>query len=208
MRKWLFFDLGYTLINEDDAHKARIEACLNREKQSGNIFNYDQIYNQMCLAAKEYRPQFYGAMSDLGISEKTPYPGKFEKVYPSAVDVLSKLKKKYHIGIIANQSPGVKERLKNFGLLPFIELIISSAEEGISKPDLGIFALALRKAGCSPSDAYMIGDRLDNDIYPAKKSGMKTIWIKQGFGGMMRPKSEEYIPDTEISELDELLDIL
>lgn len=26
----------------------------------------------------------------------------------------------------------------------------------------------------------MIGDRLDNDIIPAKQIGMKTIWIRQG----------------------------
>lgn len=28
----------------------------------------------------------------------------------------------------------------------------------------------------------MIGDRIDNDIIPAKLLGMHTIWIKQGFG--------------------------
>ena len=27
----------------------------------------------------------------------------------------------------------------------------------------------------------MIGDRIDNDIEPANKLGMKTIWVKQGF---------------------------
>ena len=28
----------------------------------------------------------------------------------------------------------------------------------------------------------MIGDRIDNDIVPAKQLGVKTIWVKQGFG--------------------------
>lgn len=31
-------------------------------------------------------------------------------------------------------------------------------------------------------NAIMIGDRIDNDIIPAKLLGMYTIWIKQGFG--------------------------
>ena len=26
----------------------------------------------------------------------------------------------------------------------------------------------------------MVGDRLDNDIFPANKIGMKTIWIRNG----------------------------
>lgn len=30
----------------------------------------------------------------------------------------------------------------------------------------------------------MIGDRIDNDIVPAKALGMKTIWIRQGFDGL------------------------
>ena len=32
-----------------------------------------------------------------------------------------------------------------------------------------------------PEQACMIGDRIDNDIVPAKELGMKTIRVKQGF---------------------------
>lgn len=32
--KWLFFDLGYTLVNEDSAHKKRIENCIEAQKSS------------------------------------------------------------------------------------------------------------------------------------------------------------------------------
>lgn len=49
---------------------------------------------------------------------------------------------------------------------------------------------------------------LDNDIFPAKQIGMNTIWIKQGFGGMQKPKSHEYTPDIAISNLKDLLHIL
>jgi len=54
----------------------------------------------------------------------------------------------------------------------------------------------------------MIGDRLDNDILPAKALGMKTIWIKQGVGGQQLPISEEYEPDFQIDSLDALTAIL
>ncbi len=54
----------------------------------------------------------------------------------------------------------------------------------------------------------MIGDRLDNDIYPAKKLGFKTIWIRQGFGGFQKPISSDYQADIEIDNLHELLTIL
>ena len=71
-----------------------------------------------------------------------------------------------------------------------------------------MFKIAVDKSGCEASETVMVGDRLDNDIYPAKALGMKTIWIKQGFGGLQTPRSEEYQPETEINCLSDLLHIL
>lgn len=58
--------------------------------------------------------------------------------------------------------------------------MIASAEEGVSKPDPRIFEIALGRADCKAEHAVMIGDRIDNDVVPAKKMGMKTVWIRQG----------------------------
>ena len=51
----------------------------------------------------------------------------------------------------------------------------------------------------------MVGDRLDNDIIPANKIGMTTVWIKQGFGGVAEPKSKDEQPDYTVDNLNELL---
>ena len=67
---------------------------------------------------------------------------------------------------------------------------------------------ALERANCLPENAVMIGDRLDNDILPAKRVGLKTIWIRQGFGGMGTPAAEEEIPDCFVNNLQELLELL
>lgn len=204
--KWLFFDLGYTLINEDEAHIKHINDCIEYQKAHNNrLFTYDEIYNEMCRASAEYRQQFYGAMETLKIIEKTAYPKDYEKPYPNTKSVLSKLSEKYKIGIIANQSAGTKNRLSQFGMLSFIDLCIASYEAGIEKPDKRIFQLALNQADCSANEAVMIGDRLDNDIYPANKLGMKTIHIKQGFGAYQEPKNNDYKADLTINGLSELL---
>ena len=54
----------------------------------------------------------------------------------------------------------------------------------------------------------MIGDRLDNDIIPAKALGMKTIWIKNGLSKYQDAKLGEGVADYQIFSLDELLRIL
>ncbi len=58
-----------------------------------------------------------------------------------------------------NQSLGAEKRLKEFGILQYIDLVIASAEEGAAKPDKRIFEIALNRAACKPQQAdYEIND--------------------------------------------------
>lgn len=90
----------------------------------------------------------------------------------------------------------------------YIDLVIASAEEGVSKPDRRIFEIALERSGCKPENAVMIGDRIDNDIIPAKQLGMKTIWIKQGFGSLWTVMGESEKADIEVNNLSDILNYL
>ena len=66
----------------------------------------------------------------------------------------------------------------------------------------------MERSNCDPSDAVMIGDRIDNDIIPAKLSGMHTIWIKQGFGKYWNITQDIEKADLIVNNLMELCDIL
>lgn len=92
--------------------------------------------------------------------------------------------------------------------MKYINLVVASAEEGVAKPDKKIFEIALERSGCKPENAVMIGDRIDNDIVPAKIIGMKTIWIRQGFGGLWNIDKEDEEPEQTVDNLDELAEIL
>lgn len=110
--------------------------------------------------------------------------------------------------MIANQSAGTSERLEKFGIRKYIDLVIASAEEGVSKPDKRIFEIALERSNCKPENAVMIGDRIDNDIVPAKQLGMKTIWVKQGFGSLWHITDENEKADMEVNNLSDILKYL
>ncbi|MBJ6744912.1 HAD family hydrolase [Streptococcus sp. 121] len=121
---------------------------------------------------------------------------------------MPKLYQKYKLGIIANQDFGTEKRLAAFGFRQYFDIVIASAEKGISKPNLRIFQIALNRANCKPESAIMIGDRIDNDIVPANKIGMKTVWIKQGPSSSVEPNKIEAYPSSTINNLSELLTIL
>lgn len=129
-------------------------------------------------------------------------------LYPDCKQVLKTLHQHYKIGIIANQLPNLQARLGRFGIDSWIDLVISSADVGLAKPDLAIFELALQQANCLAEGAVMIGDRLDNDILPAKQLGMQTIWIRQGFSHLSHVTNPAEAPDWTVDNLTEILEIL
>lgn len=118
------------------------------------------------------------------------------------------LKQTIKLGVIANQNYGTKQRLKNWGLLPFFEMIAASAELGLAKPDPAIFEWALKQAACSPQNAVMVGDRMDNDMAPANRLGIHTIRLKRGLGTYHEPQSDDEVPEYTVSTLAELLELL
>lgn len=77
----------------------------------------------------------------------------------------------------------------------------------MAKPDPRIFIEALRQSSCIPAETVMIGDRFDNDIMPAKKLGMHTVWAKQGNTKYCTPTSEADTPEYTVEKLAELKDI-
>lgn len=200
--KWLFFDVGSTIMNEQIAYEHRMRDIAN----VANI-SFEKVYEMAMAYYKLNKKGDLEVARELGVSLPKWYK-EDEFLYDNAIQCFETLSKKYKIGIIANQSLGTEERLGHQGILKFINLIVASAEEGVAKPDRRIFEIALERSNCKPVNAIMIGDRIDNDIIPAKRMGMNTIWIKQGFGQYWNIKEEIEKPDFVINNLTELCNLL
>lgn len=196
--KWLFFDIGSTLVDESNAYRRRIERTVLNSDITINEFY--SMYKKNMKDDNEIAKHFNLVLASWSYED--------EILYPNVEFCLQELSEKYKIGVIANQDFGIEQRLARLGIKKYISLIISSAEEGIEKPNLQLFQLALKRAKCKSYEAIMIGDRLDNDIFPANKIGMKTIRVKQGYWSKFGPNSDKEKPDYEINEIIELLRLL
>ena len=199
---WLFFDIGSTLVAETEAYNHRI-----REMIQNTAVSFEEFDRMRIHFAKQGLNGDLEAIKHFGLT-KTPWHSEDEIPYSDAAATLKELKRRrYHIGIIANQSPGAANRLKNWGLSEHIDVVAASAELGASKPDKAIFEQALNMAGCSPSETAMIGDRLDNDIIPATELGMVTVWIPNGLSSYHEPSEFRCKPDFIVNNLSGLLRI-
>ncbi len=207
MIKWIFFDIGGTLVDETLSIRRRVE--MTAEMQTDPALRDPElllaIMQKSALAGGSY---FRGAMQKLGVSNYPSYDAVGERLFPYTLETLRTLSKTYKLGIIANQPAGTEKRLTAYGIREYFAFVLSSAEEGLEKPAPELFLRALARAGCSPEEVVMVGDRPDNDIAPANALGMKTVRVTQGLGGLMPILGAEMRADITIEKLSELPHVL
>jgi len=213
---WLFLDLGWTLINEARAHLERCERTVQSLFALNKPITVDNLIEECDKAAAAFAPSpYWGALQALGVTmeeqnalrEQAPYPKDLEELYPDAADTVKALAKRLKLGVIANQPAGTEERLVKHGIRDYFDLVFSSTEQGVAKPDPRIFELAARATGVEPAQIVMVGDRLDNDIRPAKASGWRTVRILRGFHRLQQPRDEADRPDFTVRQLSDIPDL-
>jgi putative hydrolase of the HAD superfamily len=103
-----------------------------------------------------------------------------DSLRPDVRPALEALQENYRIGVLANQERWIRQTMSRDDLDRFFDIWIISAEVGVEKPDPRIFEVAVEAADVAPSRCAMVGDRLDNDVVPAKALGMRGVWLLRG----------------------------
>lgn len=127
---------------------------------------------------------------------------------PDAKRAVEALSGTYRLGVLANQERWIRDVLARDGLAPFFDVWAVSAEVGAEKPDERIFRAALEAAGAPADRCAMVGDRLDNDIEPAKRLGMRGIWLLRGEAPDEPSEDQLSRADLAIRTLDDLPEAL
>jgi HAD superfamily hydrolase (TIGR01549 family) len=211
--RWIFFDVGDTLVDESKPLRSSIEQFIRYANERGYGITKESVYEGINEGFKALHPSPMRLLMETLINSDADrsyirssmkYEKQLEHPFPEAKALLERLAIRYKIGIIANQSAGTSARLEQYGLLTHISVVCSSAEVGVSKPDLKFFHMALDEAGCSPDQAIMVGDRIDNDIIPAHFLGMGTIWVRQGLAREQPVPCQGVSPDVTVEHLSEI----
>jgi len=127
-----------------------------------------------------------------------------------AISTLETLKENgYNLGIVSNagDDTDVQQLAQGFGITKYFDFILTSAACSYRKPHPRIFEIALSNWYCLPSEAVMIGDNLDADIWGGQQAGITGVWISR----RADPVTEDQVqiqPDAEVSSLSEFPTIL
>ena len=65
-------------------------------------------------------------------------------------------------------------------LRPHVDFVGSSERWGVEKPDAGFFAHVVDEAGVPADEILYVGDRVDNDVVPARAAGLRAVRIRRG----------------------------
>ncbi|RPK81985.1 HAD family hydrolase [Streptomyces sp. ADI98-10] len=60
------------------------------------------------------------------------------------------------------------------------DLVVTSDEWGVRKPDPGFFARVAEVAGAAPAATLYVGDHPADDLFPASAAGMRTAHLRRG----------------------------
>ncbi|MFI6496724.1 HAD family hydrolase [Nonomuraea typhae] len=113
-----------------------------------------------------------------------------DDLYPDVRPALSALRAAGYQVVIAGNQP-----VEAYDALVAMELPADSVHTsdgwGVAKPAPSFFAKVASVAGREPAEILYVGDRLDNDIRPARAAGMRTALLRRGPWGFLHAANPE-----------------
>ena len=108
------------------------------------------------------------------------------------------------LGLAANQPTVALENMEQLGILKYFTYREVSGSIKLRKPDPRLLLHSCEGLGVKPQEAVMVGDRIDNDIVPARMLGMSTIRFVSGRHSDQQPRSWNEKPHADVRTVEEL----
>ena len=130
---------------------------------------------------------------------RTIFDPETDDLYPGALRLLQKLSIRYELFLISRNEPARKKRLEELNIKNYFQKIIFVNEK--SKK-------VFKKIAGDTKDVIVIGDSMSDEIKIENQLGFVTIRVKQGKFSMETPKSKSEIAKFEITDINELENII
>jgi HAD superfamily hydrolase (TIGR01509 family) len=148
---------------------------------------------------------------DTVMRELPDFPGKMVdaphvEAMPGIEGALRALQPDYRLLMASNANAStaddIRAALRRVGLDEYFEIIVSSADLGVGKPDPAYYHAVMAICGCDPAEAVMVGDTFEKDIAGAKQIGLRAVWYNWKDAAL--PPGTAALPDATIRDLSEL----
>lgn len=162
---------GEVMIGRADVDSARLERFRRLFLSSGVAAGDDLVQE----TARAYRQAYLDT----------------RRAVAGAAALLQRVRTRAAAVVVSNNVRDEQEaKLRHCGLDRFVDALVVSGEEGISKPDPEIFRRALARVACAPHEAVMLGDSWAADIAGARAAGIRAVWFNRHGGPPPEPAGD------------------
>ena len=201
------FDVGETLVDETREYGTWAD-WLGVPRHT-----FSSVFGAVIALGMDYREafQYFRPGFDLAAERKRRADaGQAETfgegdLYPDARPAMAALRDMgVWVGVAGNQTSRAGEILRKLDLPA--DMIATSDNWGAVKPDASFFRAVIDSAPCGADEIVYVGDRLDNDLRPAKEAGMLTAFIRRGPWGYIWERHPDMpaVADWRMTALTEL----
>lgn len=212
MIKAVVFDVGETLVDETREYGTWAD-WLGIPRHT-----FVSLFGAVIASGKDYRDTFqvfrpgFDLTAEREARAAAGQPEWFgeDDLYPDVRSALSKLRASgVWVGIAGNQTVRAGDLLRGLDLPT--DFIATSDDWGVQKPDTLFFEKVFEASPANdPSEIVYVGDRIDNDLRPAKAVGLKTVHVQRGpWGWIFRESPElDQVADWRVKSLVEIPDLI
>ncbi|WP_406303723.1 HAD family hydrolase [Streptomyces sp. NBC_00885] len=209
MIRAVVFDVGECLVDETREYGTWAD-WLDVPRHT-----FAAVFGAVIAQGRDYRETFQEFRPGFDLyeeREKRAQAGKPEwfgedDLYSDVRPALASLRRAgLWLGIAGNQTVRAGGLLREL-FTGDVDLISTSAQWGVSKPDPEFFVRVAEAAPFEVNAILYVGDRLDNDIRPAVEAGMKTALVRRGPWGTIQQDAPDAdrLPALRIDSLSELV---
>lgn len=97
-----------------------------------------------------------------------------EAVNTGVVELIRQQRGRFRLAVLSNAPPGLIDWLEEWGLAELFDVVVCSGDEGVAKPDAGIFLRTLERLGVAAHEAVFVDDTLRH-VQAARALGIHAI---------------------------------
>ncbi|GLW24369.1 HAD family hydrolase [Microbispora triticiradicis] len=202
----VFFDVGETLVDETREYGTWAD-WLGVPRHT-----FSAVFGAVIARGGDYRETFQHFRPGFDLHaerERRAREGQAEtfgeeNLYSDARSCLTELRAMgLRVGLAGNQTARAEGILRALGLP--VDVIGTSDGWGVEKPAPAFFERVVAEAGCPAGSVLYVGDRIDNDIRPAQRAGLRTALVRRGpWGHVLKDESVARACLFHVDSLDEL----
>ncbi len=172
------------------------------------------IYPEILWATHARMTKHFGVPSDSVTAELLGKSVGDWPAFPDTTDALKRLQRRFKLVVVSNVDRESFVRTQRRLGITF-DAVVTAEEVGAYKPDAKMFLRAMEVAktfGAERENILHVAQSLYHDHVPAKKFGLKTVWVrrpsKAGEFGATREPGVDVRPDLVVGSMGDLVEVM